>query len=393
MDDKNNNGESKVVSDFDSLIKDLPTANQSTLPKTNADGEEKPLPEVAQEKIEVNPLPKVPEEASVTNVNESVSDNVEHITNDDTNLPKFNNNESTIGKIKPDKQKSPLAMIILFGILVIFIIFMPQIIELANKYLGTNLNANTGVIIENTNNTSNNTTNTVSNNENVLYSLTDDLSIKMDDLQFMNFKKVKENNKYTLTFDIKNNGSSSYKFTKKLYLEFYNSNSTFISRTLLDYSDSISSSATVNVSANITSEDYETGYKLALILRSDDDYPNVTLSNNLLTCSNDNDKILYYFLDSKLIKINETLTYVKGSDAILYNNDLMNYKQTVSKLDALDGVESALTETENGFIISLIIDYNTATYSALSYKTNIYDKNTLASVISFEMGAKYYSCK
>src|SRR5574344_1343939 len=222
MDDKNNNGESKVVSDFDSLIKDLPTANQSTLPKTNADGEEKPLPEVAQEKIEVNPLPKVPEEASVTNVNESVSDNVEHITNDDTNLPKFNNNESTIGKIKPDKQKSPLAMIILFGILVIFIIFMPQIIELANKYLGTNLNANTGVIIETTNNTSNNTTNTVSNNENVLYSLTDDLSIKMNDLQFMNFKKVKENNKYTLTFDIKNNGSSSYKFTKKLYLEFYN---------------------------------------------------------------------------------------------------------------------------------------------------------------------------
>src|SRR5574344_1234464 len=266
-------------------------------------------------------------------------------------------------------------MLVLFGLLVIFIIFMPQIIELANKFLGTNLEANAGVSVETINKTTTNTSNTTNEVDNTLYDFSDSLIIKIDNFELSNFKKSKENNNYMMTFDIKNNSSSDYTFTKKLYIDFYNSTKTFISRTLWDNSDILASNSTTSAKINITSDDYEIGYKLAVVFRSSDD------------------KILYYFDSNKLIKINETLSYVKGDDPIVYSNDLMNYKQIVSKLDALDGVESALTETTTGFIISIVIDYNSASYSALSYKTNIYDKNTLAKVINFEMGAKYYTCK
>src|SRR5574344_2029995 len=394
MEDKNNNETNNVASDFDNIIASLPTSKQNEQPigKQNNDQEKELIkkPDLPKQEVTNNDVNLSEKETITNSINNK--DEINIMSNND-DLPKSNNNESTIGKLKPDKQKSPISMLVLFGLLVIFIIFMPQIIELANKFLGTNLEANAGVSVETSNKTTTNTSNTTNEVDNTLYDFSDSLIIKIDNFELSNFTKSKANNNYMMTFDIKNNSSSDYTFTKKLYIDFYNSTKTFISRTLWDNSDILASNSTTSAKINITSDDYEIGYKLAVVFRSSDDYPAVNLDNNLLTCTTSNDKILYYFDSNKLIKINETLSYVKGDDPIVYSNDLMNYKQIVSKLDALDGVESALTETTTGFIISIVIDYNSASYSALSYKTNIYDKNTLAKVINFEMGAKYYTCK
>lgn len=323
---------------------------------------------------------------------------------DDSNIPSFNDTAQTIGTIKPDKQKSPLAMVVLFSILILFILFMPEAIKKFNEYFGTDLVVQDGIYIQdddiNSNDNNTNKTNTDTNNSNSNTNTTnnlkvskidDSLSITIDSIVLSNFKKGEENNQYYIDLTIKNNKTTTYTFVKKLYLDFYNDNDVFIDRVLLNV-NTIEASSSVTVRGYITNEIYSTGTKVSAVLRGEDDYPSVTLASNILNCTKEARTLKYTFASNKLIKIEDTNKYIKSSDLTEYTTMLMNRKNTISSMDAVDGVTAVLTEDETGYMTSIIIDYNTAIYSNLVSKVDYYDKDTNAKVISFELQAKGYIC-
>ena len=296
-----------------------------------------------------------------------------------------------IGMVKPDKQKSPIAMLVLFSLLILFIIFMPTAISLFNQYFGTNLN------VDSLNNPTKKVDTPVSDDKDKqeikMYDLSEDTVIKIDKIDFGGFKKDSTDG-YVIKFYIKNNGSQLYSFEKKLYLDFYDNTNTFIGRTYIENVKDITGGITNNYTLNINSAIYNGATKVELIQRTEDDYPAVTLEKNLLTCTNTTTSLVYTFnQESKLTAIKDMYTYTKDEDSVKYNSDLLTYKTKASNLDALEGVTAVLTENDNGFISTVAIDYQYADHSKLPTNTSYYAKDTLAKIISFEMNAKGYTCR
>lgn len=298
---------------------------------------------------------------------------------------------TTIGTIKPDKQKSPVAMLVLFTILLVFVLFMPTIINTVNSLLGTNLESHSGVVVDNSN--TNEQEEEQTKEETKMYNLAYDTVINYDKLEFSNFTKS-YTDKYYLSFSIKNSNTTLYTFDNKLYFDFYDETNTFISRVYLETIKQITSGVTNNYNIEITQDIYSKATKFEIIERSEDDYPEVTITNNQLTCTKDNSNLVYTFNENKrLTYLRDMYTYIKGDDAFKYTSDIIAYKSKISNLDAQDGVTAVLTETDSGFITTIAVDYASADYSKLSSDTNYYVKETLAKVISFEMNSKGYNCR
>ena len=317
-------------------------------------------------------------------------------------LPQFNETAQTIGKIKPDKQKSPIAMLILFGILIAFILYMPEAVRLISEYMPdqvqkieelfgideTMLNGVNSDIYggEDEPKEEENNTNTLK-----LLDLTNTLEIKLNDLSITNLNKTVNNGNYYINFNIKNNKTTAYTFSKKLYLDFYNSKDVFINRSLVDIT-SIDPSSTVESYALISKDVYDNGTKIIAVLRNGDDYPSVTIQDNMLTCKNDTRTIIYGFKDNKLISINDTQTNQKIADLSTYASVLTEKKKEIGEMDAIPGVTAVLTEDETGYVTTISLNYTTAEYSKLTYKEDYYDKDTKPKVISFELVSKGYTC-
>ncbi len=320
----------------------------------------------------------------ITQVGETNNQN-----NNDIQEP-IQNDSQTIGTIQQEKQKNPIAIIILFVVLGVFLLFMPYIIDLTNKLLGTNIDSHNGEnleIKEKDKKDENEQTNSSG-----IQQISKELTINIDKIEYSNFEKTDNNNK-TLKFIIKNTSNNSYKFNKKVYFDFYNDQKTFINRVYLVNLKEISGGVSNNYEVNIGDDIFNNATNIQVVLRTDDDYPNISLTNNQLACSNLEGTLIYTFNENKLVNIKDTYTYKKGSDLVKYNEDLLSYSSRINNLNNQDGVTAVLTETDNGFITNISIDYENADYTKLSSNSNYYIKDTESKVISFEMNAKGYICR
>lgn len=433
----------KPVSDFEKITSSAEETNNANQVPVNQNNIETPKQEVQvnQENIEIpkkkentnnnaiatsdkKEISKIPDNSNVKQ-QETKQDNMEktnnkfinpdaskeQVSNPSVDVGKNNTNQAnvipttnkevntlsqSIGTIKPDKQKSPIAMLVLFGVLIVFVLFMPQIIEFSNKYLGTNLNANNGEII----NENKPQTNKPEETEEIkIYPLNSNTVIAKDTISFTNFQKSGEENKYVLNFNIKNSSSSPYSFDKKVYLDYLDSNNTLVGRSYINTLKTVASNATDPYKVDISNEIYQNATSVELVLRTDDDYPNVNISQNKLVCdktrNNEADTLVYTFSNLRLTSIKDTKDISRGSDITDYdyNSELLKYKERISNLNALDGVSGAVTESENGFMASVSIDYQNADYEKLSTDPNYYIKETYAKVIAFEMGARDFICR
>ena len=384
----------KPTSEFENLVKEatgeIPTVNNDIKEDTNS-------VEVKKEEPSVDDVVVVDEEVKEDNQVPKLKPSIELPQKKDeekSSIPESvsasSSDSQVLGTIKPDKQKSPLAMLILFGVLIIFIVFMPTAISLFNKYFGTNLN------IDSLNNPTKVDTPVKDDDQkqNIkMYNLKEDTVIQLDKIEFGGFKKDNTDG-LKISFYIKNTGSLLYKFDKKVYLEYYDDNNTFVGRTYLENVKEITGGITNNYSLTINDAINNAATKVEVVQRTDDDYPAITLQAKQLTCSNDTDSIVYTFDESsRLTNIKDMYTYTKDEDVMKYNNDLISYKSKISKLDSLEGVTAVLTETDTGFMTTTAIDYQYADYSKLSSNTNYYIKDTYAKIISFEMNAKGYTCR
>ncbi|MBR1416524.1 MAG: hypothetical protein IJ572_01745 [Bacilli bacterium] len=301
---------------------------------------------------------------------------------------------TTIGTIKPDKQKSPLSMVFLFGLLVIFVLFMPQILTFVNEQFNLKLETHTGA--EFNDNTSTKTPTQEEDksvNDNKMYDLLSTTSIDIDKISFGGFNKGLVA-PYQLSFYVKNNGSVPYKFEKKVYFDYYDDSNTLVGSSYLESIKEISGGVQTTFLVDINDNIYLKATKLKIVERTEDDYPTINLKANSLTCTRSN-RVYDYTFDNnqKLLTIKDSYTYTKTEDDLKYNTDLVSYKASMSNLDAIDGVTAVLTETDTGFITTVLIDYSVADYQKISSNNNYYIKDTLAKTIKYEISAKGYICE
>ena len=389
MDKDNNN-----PTNLEGMINDLPEvkteiltqASSTELPKTASND----LPQIKSAFDEMSATTQV-----VENVNKPESlENAPVIPKpkeEKVSVPQsddYNLNAQTIGTVQPDKQKSPIAMLVLFGFLVSFMVFMPEVLNFVNKTFGTNLETHTGVNIPDVVDQETETQKVT------MFDFNDDTVITLDKISFQSFVKSIEDEDYKLSFTIKNSGTQLYDFKKKLYFEFYNESSTFIGRAYLENVKEITGGITNNYKVTINQQIYDSAKKIELVQRTDDDYPSVELVSNQLTCTNNKYNLVYTFdSNQRLTYIKDMYTYIKPDDVVAYSTDLISYKSKIDNLDRKDGVTAVLAENETGFVTTIAIDYAQANYNELSSDTNYYKKETYARVIKFEMSAKGYTCR
>ena len=376
MDDNN-----KELSEFEKLAKEatgeIPTVNNNVAVEEKKD----------DSSIQIDDIQIVDDDGNVELPQEKQTENGPTVAQNIVENSTINNAQ-TIGTIKPDKQKSPFAMLFLFAILVLFIMFMPTAVSLFNKYFGTNFETNPGDTrleqpIQEPDPAQ----------EVTMYPLSESTIIAIDKVELKNFKKDNTSG-YKLSFIINNTGSTEYQFNKKLYLDYYDDSNTFIGRTYLETVKMVGAGISSDYVVDINSTIYNDATKIEAVLRTTDDYPNITLTDGQLICTNDKENIVYTFdNNSRLTYTKDMFTYIKNDNVMEYSNDLLSYKTRMSSLDALNGVTAILTETDNGFITSIAIDYSAVDYSQISSNTNYYVKDTYARIISFEMNAKGYNCK
>ena len=296
---------------------------------------------------------------------------------------------TTIGTIKPDKQKSPIAMLVLFGVLLSFILFMPEVLNYVNEKFGTNFDPHTGVVVNDE---------PIEDDEEdqkvVMYDLNDNTVITLDKITFQTFVKSIEDNEYKISFTAKNTGTQLYEFKKKVYLDFFDSSSTFIGRAYVENLEKLTGGASNNYKVVINKDIYDKAKKMELILRSDSDYPEVELVANQLTCTNEKYNIVYSFNSNKRLEsIKDVYTYTNIGDVVVDSNNEISYNSKIKNLNELQGVTAVFKETDTGFMTTIYVDYSSANYEQLSSDKNYYKKDSYARVVKFEMSAKGYNCR
>ena len=171
--------------------------------------------------------------------------------NEDFSMPKLNTDE-TVGVMKKDTQKSPVAMLILFACLIIGIFVIPYITPYLSDVLKIfGIDDNSSIYGDGKDTPSNtnkdNNVNKDNNNkdndtkETTYYDILDTTSITFNKLTISNLTKTEENGVFYLNYKITNNDPTSYNFKEhKIYFDLYNDAKTYIGRVLID-TDTINS--------------------------------------------------------------------------------------------------------------------------------------------------------
>ena len=193
--------------------------------------------------------------------------------NQDIAMPKLNSDE-TVGTMKKDTQKSPVAMLILFACLIIGIFLIPYITPYLSdvlKIFGIDDNSSIygdGKYDDSSDtNTKDNDTNK-DNNSNTdakvttYYDILDTTSITFNKLTITNLTKTEENGNFYLNYKITNNDTTSYNFKEhKIYFDLYNDSKTYIGRVLID-TDTLNSKEEITLKSILNNNEYTAATKL-----------------------------------------------------------------------------------------------------------------------------------
>ena len=197
--------------------------------------------------------------------------------NNGLEMPKLNGDE-TIGMMKKDTQKSPVAILILFVTLILSVFLIPQITPYFSDVLKIfHIDDNSSIydnnrkdnpIEDNTNKDQND--NNLNNDETKItyYDLKEDTEITFGDLKISNFLKTTEGNNFYLSYKILNNGETSYSFRNhKIYFDFYNDSKTYLGRILIDM-DTLASKEEITLKSPISETEYNQAISFEVLERT-----------------------------------------------------------------------------------------------------------------------------
>ena len=226
--------------------------------------------------------------------------------------------------------------------------------------------------------------------------LTTSLSFSIDKYTFNNF--VLDSSKGTLSFKVTNAGGDVNMFVKNnYYVELFTSDKKLLQRVKMDNKAvSNTETFTLNVSNALKSE---TAKLIIIRSISKDEYTQVTVSNNKLTCTLGSTTLNYTFKTDEnkkylLTNIEEKITV--NSSSSNYEDKLSEYTTRNNTLDKITGVSTDILPTTNGFSYTESIDLGLIDNTNMNkyFKgQEYYALNTEAKVIAFELTASNYNCK
>lgn len=323
--------------------------------------------------------------------------------NEGITMPKLTNDE-TVGTIKKDTQKSPIAMLVLFICLIIGIFLIPYITPyLSNVLKIFGIDDNSSIYGNGSDNTSNDTTNIKNDDtkkddnnndtkETTYYDILDTTIINYEKLTISNITKIEENNNYYLSYKITNNDTSSYNFrSHKIYFDLYNDDKTYIGRILIDI-DTLNSQEEITLKSIINNNEYTNSTKLEVLERTTNDYQSVTLKNNKLTCNGNNHSIIYTFSNNKLTGLDDTYNYTFIVNDDTYTSYALGVQNMVNDLNKITGVSAGFVNNQTGFTKTTKINYSETSENLTKYDRIYYEKDATASTVKYELESIGYKC-
>ena len=323
--------------------------------------------------------------------------NITPQTTNEIELPKFASEEKSIGTLKKDTQKSPVAMLILFGILIAVIYFIPIVTPYFSDILyrlGISNNSEIYDGIQNTDTTKDNTDtkdNTQKDTtEKKTYTLAATETATLDKIEYTAFQKEQDGAYYYINYTITNKSTSTYSFTThKIFLEFYDSAKTYLGSTLVN-TPSLNANSTVSVKSLVNQSIYTSATTFQIVEKQADEYPDANLINNTLTCTLNNRVLTYTFYNNKLTKIVDTNT--SNDTNINYVNSYIETQTKINELNKVTGVNAIFIPETNKFTTNITIDYNIVNSDLTQNDTLYYVKDTSANTIKYELDALGYTC-
>jgi len=289
------------------------------------------------------------------------------------------------------RRKSSIGTIIILGIFILAVIFLPNISEYIDKYLNPTLG------------TSNKPTSpskkptipdAPDDNDDNFTAFVDNLVVTNDDITVSNF--IIDTTTLTLSYDVTNNLSSSENIEElNYYLEIYNQEQTLIERVKLADEQTLNSGAFINFKRTISSEAASTIGFISIIKKTTNDYPLVELTknedgNSSLVCSNNHEKVTYKFNEEKLKEVTHEASYLT-TDAnylTLYEANKVKANNYNSKL----GVASTFFEYESGYNITTTVTLDEVSRMYI-FNADSFKLDTEPKVVKFEMEAQGFKCE
>lgn len=342
--------------------------------------------------------PNVP----INNLSEANTNQPNQIpVNQDIAMPKLNSDE-TVGTMKKDTQKSPVAMLILFACLIIGIFLIPYITPyLSNVLKIFGIDDNSSIYGDgkyddssDTNTKDNDTTkdNNTDTKVTTYYDILDTTSITFNKLTITNLTKTEENGNFYLNYKITNNDTASYNFKEhKIYFDLYNDSKTYIGRVLID-TDTLNSKEEITLKSILNNNEYTNATKLEVLERTTADYQSVTLKNNKLTCTGNNHTAIYTFSSNKLTGIDDTYNYTFIVNDDTYASYALNVQNTVNDLNKITGISAGFVNTQTGFTKTTKINYSETSENLTKYDRIYYEKDATASTVKYELESIGYKC-
>ncbi len=289
-----------------------------------------------------------------------------------------------------NKRKNSIGTVIILGIFILAVIFLPEISEYVNKYINSTkpINKPSAPI------TKPPTPDTPDDNNDNFTVFVDGLRITNEEITVSNFVIDQEN--LTISYDITNNLNSAKNIEELNYfLEIYNQEQTLIERVKLAKEHILNSGAFANFTGNISTESATTIGFVSIVKKNIDEYPLYELKNSeegngVLVCTNNHEKVTYKFQDLKLKEVTSEASYLKTDSDYdkLYETNKIKSTSYNNKL----GIVSTLFEHETGYNITSSIDLKEASRMYL-FNADSFKLDTEPKVVKFEMETQGFKCE
>lgn len=298
------------------------------------------------------------------------------------NKDAFNSEERLIYEIKPEKEGNPIVVVIFFLLLFSTIVALPYISKKLDFSHERGALGNSKEEDE---------------NSEIYFFNRSSVRAKIGNLEFTNFVKTENDDKYFLTFNITNTAERPYQYDKKYYVVMYEGEK-LIYRALIHSYNAIGSNAADEITLTISERGYKNADRFKIEEISTGKYPEKKIIESdgeykVLTCTYHNDTIKYYFLEDKLTKLRET--YIESREnSKNYATNQTYYQDLSRKYSGIENFTSNFIVTKDDF--TMINEFNhkdipDATLSSLK-KYSFFRYNEVKDIVAFEMEAQGYTC-
>lgn len=288
------------------------------------------------------------------------------------------------------RKKSSIGTVVILGIFILTVIFLPNISEYVNNYL----NKVPGTSTKPSNPGKKPTPEKPTIGDDNLIAFVDNLKVTNEDITVSNF--VIDSINLTISYDITNNLSNSKNIEElNYYLEIFSTEQTLIERVKLSDEIILNSGAFTTIKRTIKEESATTIGFISIIKKNVNEYPIVELNKNedgssSLVCRNTNEKVTYKFSEDKLKEVTSEANYLitETNYQELYEINKVKANNYNNKL----GIISTFFENENGYNITTSVNLNEISRIYI-FNADSFKLDTEPKVVKFEMEAQGFTCE